>query len=159
MSIEKCDGCGEAITAEANAQGWPIPRLADGTSIGPCCYGEAWCPEGHVLDAHSEDATCAVCEGTTKYNISFATISALRHASYEHGDDFMGAVCDLALDGQIDTDDYGTLDRAALIRLGDMSRDEAYAACAAAVNELVGDDAAPQPGCSCIWCAWPQVAS
>jgi len=96
---------------------------------------------------------------TDKYNISFATISALRHASYEHGDDFMGAVCDLALDGQIDTDDYGTLDRAALIRLGDMSRDEAYAACAAAVNELVGDDAAPQPGCSCIRCARPQVAS
>jgi len=63
MSIEKCDGCGEAITAEAAAQGWPIPRLADGTSIGPCCYGEeAWCPAGHVMDAHSEDATCAVCE-------------------------------------------------------------------------------------------------
>jgi len=113
-----------------------------------------------------EGGTCGICherEGVTdKYNISFATISALRHAAYEHGDDFLGAVCDLALDGQIDTDDYGTLDRAALIRLGDMSRDEAYAACAAcaaAVNELVGDDAAPQPGCSCIWCAWPQVAS
>jgi len=59
----ECDGCGEAITAEAAAQGWPIPRLTDSTSIGPCCYGEeAWCPEGHAMDAHSEDATCAVCE-------------------------------------------------------------------------------------------------
>jgi len=64
MSIEKCYGCGEAITAEAAARGWPIPSMEhDGDLIGPCCYGdEAWCPYGHILDAHGGDATCAVCE-------------------------------------------------------------------------------------------------
>jgi len=72
---------------------------------------------------------------TTKHNISFGQISTLRHEVYAHGDDFLGAVCDLALDGQINTYDYSTLNRAALIRLGDMSRDEAFAACAAAIND------------------------
>lgn len=59
---ESCMVCGEAIDDEATAMGWPIPRLTDGLYVCPDCYGdEAYCPDGHVLDAHSDSGQCRMC--------------------------------------------------------------------------------------------------
>jgi hypothetical protein len=67
MTTERCDVCHDAISTEALAMGWPIPRLGDGQSVCPDCYGEeAYCANGHVHDAHSDSDHCATCavEGT-----------------------------------------------------------------------------------------------
>ena len=70
---------------------------------------------------------------TTK-TITNEQISKLRAEAYEAGDHLQGAICDLALDGEIDTDDYTTLEKDEARRVRDMSRDEAIAVCVETIN-------------------------
>ena len=72
---------------------------------------------------------------TTAESISFAQIEGLRAEALTAGDYAMAAICDLALGGEIDMDDYTCVDRRDADRIGSMSRDEAYAECASAIDE------------------------
>lgn len=58
----KCDRCGEVVSGEARAMGWPIPS-DDDAYVCPSCYGdEAFCAAGHVLPADSDHGVCRRCE-------------------------------------------------------------------------------------------------
>jgi hypothetical protein len=70
----------------------------------------------------------------TAQTISFAQIRSLRSEAIAASDGDRTAICDLALDGSVDVDDYTTLTRAGASRLRTMTRDEAYAECAQAIN-------------------------
>lgn len=71
---------------------------------------------------------------TTIENLTDAQIRSLRAEASDAGDHEMVAICDLALDGEIDTDDYSTLDRDEARRVRCMSRDEAYAEIVEAID-------------------------
>jgi hypothetical protein len=73
----------------------------------------------------------------TAQTISFDQIRSLRTEAAEAGDFVQVAMCDLALNSTIDTDDYTTLDRGEVDRVRSMSREDAYTACASAINEAV----------------------
>lgn len=72
---------------------------------------------------------------TTVKNLTEAQISRLRTEAGENGDYELAAVCDLALDGEIDTDDYTVLDRSEARRVREMTQDEAYAVIVRAIND------------------------
>jgi hypothetical protein len=71
----------------------------------------------------------------TAKTISEQQIKALRSEAVQAQDFDQVAVCDLALEGEIDTDDYTVLSGHMASRLRGMSRDEAYAECAQAIND------------------------
>lgn len=70
----------------------------------------------------------------TAKTITFDQIKALRSEAAQAADYDQVAICDLALDGEIDTDDYTCLSDSGVERLRSMGRDEAYQACADAIN-------------------------
>lgn len=71
----------------------------------------------------------------TAKTISFEQIKGLRHEAVAASDFDQVAICDLALEGQIDTDDYTVLSGHCASMLRSMTRDEAYAECARAIND------------------------
>ena len=71
---------------------------------------------------------------TTTKGLTEKQIRKLRAEAYRAGDMLMGAICDLALDGEIDVDDYTSLERDESRRVGGMTRDEAYAEIVEAIN-------------------------
>jgi hypothetical protein len=71
---------------------------------------------------------------TTIKSLTDSQIRGLRTEAVEAGDFLMGAICDLALDGEIDTDSYTTLSVEDARRVRGMGRDEAYAAIVEAIN-------------------------
>ena len=77
---------------------------------------------------------------TTTKTITHEQINALRAEAYTAGDYAMGAICDLALTGRFDADDYSVLERDDTRRIAGMSRDDAYAACAEALNTAAAMD-------------------
>jgi len=73
----------------------------------------------------------------TKTNVETLTghqINALRNEAGQAGDNAMGAICDLASQGEIDVEEYHLSSRDA-DRIGKMSRDEAYAEIVRVINE------------------------
>lgn len=70
----------------------------------------------------------------TVETISYRQIRALREESIASRDADQAAVCDLALDGSIDMDDYTTVSRSMSRRLRSMTLEEAQALCADAIN-------------------------
>jgi len=72
---------------------------------------------------------------TTTKNLTDAQISKLRTEAGQHGDYEQVAICDLALTGAFDRDDYTVLSRVQADRISEMSRDDAYAAIASAIND------------------------
>jgi hypothetical protein len=70
----------------------------------------------------------------TAETVSFAAIKALRAEAHAANDSDMGAICDLAIDGTIDMDDYTTVSSRMSARLRTMTREQAYALCADAIN-------------------------
>lgn len=75
----------------------------------------------------------------TAETISEQQVKALRGEALEANDFDQVAVCDLALDGTIDTDDYTVLSGHMASKLRNMSRDEAYAECARALNDAAAN--------------------
>ena len=71
----------------------------------------------------------------TVKNITESEIRALRSEANEAGDYDMGAVCDLALNGQIDTDDYTVLTGGFIRELQSMTQDEALRRVVDAIND------------------------
>lgn len=72
----------------------------------------------------------------TGKSITEQDIRDLRNAAVTLDDDSdTVALCDLALDGEIDMDDYTTVSRSFASRLQAMTRDEAYALCVERYNE------------------------
>lgn len=63
---------------------------------------------------------------TTAENLTTKQIRDMRQACLEAGDYHGAAICDLALDGAINTDDYTTLNRDAVLDVRGLSRDGAY---------------------------------
>lgn len=70
----------------------------------------------------------------TAKSISFEQIRTLGAEALDHEDFDLFAICNLALDGTIDVDDYTTLSRAGANKIREMSREQAYAECAKAIN-------------------------
>ena len=70
----------------------------------------------------------------TAETISFDRIRSLRAEAITAQNSDQVAICDLALDGKIDVDDYTTLTRRGASRLRTMTRDEAYAECARVID-------------------------
>lgn len=70
---------------------------------------------------------------TTARNVTEAQLSQLRSEAAEAGDFVQVAMCDLALDGSIDGDDYTTLSREETRRVTSMSQAEAVQACVEAI--------------------------
>lgn len=66
---------------------------------------------------------------TTIRNITETQMRALRNEAGEASDYVQVAICDLALDGSFDRDDYTTLDRAESDRVAGMTQDDAIAEC------------------------------
>ncbi len=82
---------------------------------------------------------CAKCGQTvtneiTAHTISFEQIRSLRAEAHAADDADMAAICDLAIDGTIDMDDYTTVSARASASLRKMTRFQAYALCADAIN-------------------------
>lgn len=67
---------------------------------------------------------------TTTENITDRQIRILRAEAAAAGDPDQIAYCDLALDGEIDLDDYTGLDRETIAALRNMSQEDARAECA-----------------------------
>lgn len=61
----------------------------------------------------------------TAKTLTNAQIRSLRTESLDAADYAMAAICDLALDGTIDTDDYSALEAHEARLVGSMTRDEA----------------------------------
>jgi hypothetical protein len=72
---------------------------------------------------------------TTTKSITEQQISALRAEAYAAGDYYQGAICDLALLGTINTDDYTCLEAAEVRHLRILTRDDAIAACVDMINK------------------------
>lgn len=70
----------------------------------------------------------------TAESISIQQICALRAESVSAGDMDQVGICDLALSGEIDVDDYTTLSRDCARALRTMTQEEAQEACADAIN-------------------------
>jgi len=63
---------------------------------------------------------------TTPENLTTTQIRAMRAEALDADDYAAAAICDLALDGEIDTDDYTTLERDEVELIRGMNRDTAY---------------------------------
>lgn len=72
---------------------------------------------------------------TTTRNITDAQMRALRNEAAQAADFVQVAICDLALDGTFNRDDYTTLDRAESDRVAGMTQDDAIAECARVIAE------------------------
>lgn len=70
----------------------------------------------------------------TAETISDRHIRILREEALAAGDYDQAAICDLALDGSIDVDDYTTLSPATSQALRSMTQEASWARCAAAIN-------------------------
>lgn len=70
----------------------------------------------------------------TAATISFAQIRSLLEEALAAGDPDQAAICDFALDGSIDPDDYTTVSDRMARRLRTMTREEAYQTCADAID-------------------------
>ena len=71
----------------------------------------------------------------TVKNLTDEQISRLRSEAGQAGDYVMGAICDLALNGSFDRDDYTALDGNEADRVAAMTREDAYAAIVDAIND------------------------
>lgn len=72
---------------------------------------------------------------TTAQTISYSQIRSLRDEALRAGDDVQAVICDIALEGSVDMDDYSIdASPAKIAMLRAMTRDEAYAACADALD-------------------------
>ena len=71
----------------------------------------------------------------TARSITHEQIRSLRNAASSAGDSLQAAICDLAIDGTIDTDDWTVLEASEVRRLRNMSQDDAVAACVEAIND------------------------
>ena len=67
-------------------------------------------------------------------SLTDSMIRTLRAEAIEASDYEQIAICDLALDGSIDCDDYTTLSQQADRRLRGMSQEDAWAECAEAIE-------------------------
>ena len=72
---------------------------------------------------------------TTAQTITTAQIRNLRAEALAAGDYDQAAICDLALDGEIDADDYTTLTAKGASKLRSMSREQAYTECARVISD------------------------
>jgi 2C-methyl-D-erythritol 2,4-cyclodiphosphate synthase len=71
---------------------------------------------------------------TTSKSITEQRISLLRTEALSAGDYAMAAICDLAIDGAIDTDDYSTLSTEEARRVDGMTQHDAVAECVRVVS-------------------------
>ena len=70
---------------------------------------------------------------TTK-NVTDAEIAALGAASAEHDDFEQVAICELAITGNFDADDFTALSREEARKVGSMSQQDAITACVDVLN-------------------------
>lgn len=92
----------------------------------------------------------------TAETISFNQIRALRTEALADDNYDQVAVCDLALDGKIDMDDYTIISSEWDARLRKMTREEAYTMCANAINSahtIMSPDGNP----IVRWSSWGSV--
>lgn len=71
---------------------------------------------------------------TTIKSLTENQIRTLRFEALTAGDYDMAAICDLAIDGSIDCDDYTTLSTSGERRIRTMSRADAYAEIVRVIN-------------------------
>lgn len=71
---------------------------------------------------------------TTIKSLTERQIRTLRPEALAAGDYDMAAICDLAIDGSIDCDDYTTLSTSGERRIRQMNREAAYAEIVRAIN-------------------------
>lgn len=70
---------------------------------------------------------------TTK-SITTRQLSVMRSEAYQAGDYVQGAICDLAIYGSFDADDYTCLDDCESRRVARMTQDDALAECVRVIN-------------------------
>jgi len=72
---------------------------------------------------------------TTAQNISNSQIRSLRNEALRAGDDIQAVICDIALDGMVDMDDY-VIDASPekIAELRAMTQEQAIADCAEAIS-------------------------
>lgn len=71
---------------------------------------------------------------TTIKSLTENQIRTLRAEALTAGDYDMAAICDLAIDGSIDLDDYTTVSPSGSRKIRDMSQEDAYAEIVRVIN-------------------------
>lgn len=79
---------------------------------------------------------------TDAATVTYAQIANLREEALAADDHLMVCICDLARWGDVTRNAFSVLNREQLRKLTNMTRDEAFAACAKAINDAAAQEEA-----------------